>query len=270
MISCASQFRCLGIEEAILTHVLDTDAKSGLSDGHADSMYEEQCRVLESYGIDVHVETSVGHPSFSLRDVADRYDAQLTIVAGRGDGVVGTPLSGTTSSDLVLLHGRPVLVTGNRGWADESSASTPRTLLSRVLLATDYSPAAEHAHELVQGLIKRGARDVTVTHVNERHSGSEVACSLSVTAVPNRADYDRLRVLGARLEAIGASQVKCELVSGQPALEVAWRAASGDFTLVVLGSHGRTHEHVVLGKVADRVLRDSASPVLLVPPRVTH
>ena len=55
---------------------------------------------------------------------------------------------------------------------------------------------------------------------------------------------------------------------GQPTTEILNRAARWPADLIVMGTHGAGgFEHLVLGSVAERVLRRAACPVLTVPPR---
>jgi nucleotide-binding universal stress UspA family protein len=55
---------------------------------------------------------------------------------------------------------------------------------------------------------------------------------------------------------------------GQPATDIVSRAASLGADLIVIGTHGMSgFDHVVLGSVAEKVLRRATCPVVTVPPR---
>ena len=55
---------------------------------------------------------------------------------------------------------------------------------------------------------------------------------------------------------------------GEPSGTILRHAASGEFDLVVMGTHGHSgFERLVLGSVAEKVLRKATRPVLTVPPR---
>jgi nucleotide-binding universal stress UspA family protein len=57
---------------------------------------------------------------------------------------------------------------------------------------------------------------------------------------------------------------------GDPARNIVEQAAAIDADLVVMGTHGRTgFERLLIGSVAEQVLRKAPCPVLLVPPHVT-
>jgi DNA-binding transcriptional LysR family regulator len=60
--------------------------------------------------------------------------------------------------------------------------------------------------------------------------------------------------------------VKRQIRTGYPAEEIVREVERGDMDLVVMSSHGRTGiARAALGSVADRVLRTSPVPVMLVP-----
>jgi nucleotide-binding universal stress UspA family protein len=53
-----------------------------------------------------------------------------------------------------------------------------------------------------------------------------------------------------------------------PGREIAAFAKEGGHDLVVMGTHGRTGlRHLVIGSVAERVVREAHCPVLVVRPR---
>lgn len=65
-----------------------------------------------------------------------------------------------------------------------------------------------------------------------------------------------------------APKAKTTLVEGAPAAEVARLAKEHEADLVVMGTHGRTGlKHLLIGSVAERVVRTCPVPVLTVPSR---
>jgi universal stress protein A len=66
------------------------------------------------------------------------------------------------------------------------------------------------------------------------------------------------------------ARVSERIESGDPVVNILELARSGAYDLIVLGTHGRTgFGHVLLGSVAQRVVREAPCPVLTVrlPPR---
>jgi nucleotide-binding universal stress UspA family protein len=86
----------------------------------------------------------------------------------------------------------------------------------------------------------------------ERITADGLAAYLSVTA-------QRLRDRGL--------EVATEVAAGDPAEAIGARAVAVDAALIVMASHGRGGVHrLILGSVADKVMRAAACPVLIVAP----
>jgi nucleotide-binding universal stress UspA family protein len=72
----------------------------------------------------------------------------------------------------------------------------------------------------------------------------------------------------AEAVAMGAAQVVTDKAVGEPASAILDAAEAGGFDLVVVATHGRTGlAHMLLGSVAERVVRRCPTPVLTVRPR---
>src|SRR5574342_178600 len=66
----------------------------------------------------------------------------------------------------------------------------------------------------------------------------------------------------------GAKVARSLVVSGAAATEVVRVVREGGYDLVVMGTHGRRGiRHLVLGSVAERVVREAPCAVLVVRPR---
>jgi universal stress protein A len=76
------------------------------------------------------------------------------------------------------------------------------------------------------------------------------------------AKLDELRGL-ARTAGVG--DVQCHVGVGSPAHDIVDLAQKGNFDLIVMGTHGRTGlHHMLLGSVAEKVVRQAPCPVLTV------
>lgn len=140
-----------------------------------------------------------------------------------------------------------------------------------ILVPTDFSePAAlalAHARELAE---THGAR-LDLLHVVEEpvfpsiYGAGAAALSGHVPSLEERAEA-ALDKLAAEL---GAPEVDsgfgCHVKRGTPANEIVRFAEDHDADLIVIASHGQSGiERLLVGSVADRVLRTARCPVFLV------
>jgi nucleotide-binding universal stress UspA family protein len=123
--------------------------------------------------------------------------------------------------------------------------------LGDVLFATDFSPASERAALVAADMARLGGVSLHVVHV--------------VPPVTDPADSnDQLKGLADRL---GDGRVRTALLSGRVAHQIIRYARQERIGLIVLGTHGRTGvSRVLLGSVAEGVVRLAHCPVLTVPP----
>lgn len=136
-----------------------------------------------------------------------------------------------------------------------------------ILVPVDYSDSSRAGLDLALELAKRFEAKVTLLHVwglpvyafpEGAVFGPEVVTRLTAAA---QDALERLKkdVSGRGVEVGAISTI------GTPAEEIVARAKSGPFDLIVMGTHGRTGlTHVLLGSVAERVVRLAPCPVLTV------
>lgn len=141
-----------------------------------------------------------------------------------------------------------------------------RPLMTRVLLATDFSDGAACAQDFAVYLASHWGATLEVLHVIEapNRSGAEVESLAAV--VQARAEAARqLTEVRDDLERQGIS-TKVRLVLGNPAEHIGLAAKDQGAELVVLGVRGRTNLlYGLIGGTAERVVREGPCPVLAVP-----
>jgi nucleotide-binding universal stress UspA family protein len=134
-----------------------------------------------------------------------------------------------------------------------------------VLLPTDGSKTAEAAARFAVDIATCEQRKILVLGVAERavfdHTEDEAVTAAIhdyVEGVVN-AEVEKIRAAGVDAEGLVVDAVSVE----DTILDV---AESRGASLIVMGTHGRTGlARAVIGSVADRVLRRSPVPVVLVP-----
>lgn len=143
--------------------------------------------------------------------------------------------------------------------------------MSNLLLATDFSPAADAA--LIQALELAVALrcDLEIFHVHPV-SVTPVVPALELASIPPSAKEiaEGEMQLAERVAQAKAAGVACEgqTAFGSAPEEVATRAAATRPRFIVVGTHGHSPvRRALLGSVAERIVERAPCPVLVVPSR---
>lgn len=142
--------------------------------------------------------------------------------------------------------------------------------IRRVLCPTDFSDDARRAFEHAVALARWYEAEITVLHVQPLVPSAAVFppvfSPLSLDRVPHERIVEELRRFSAPAVAAG---VRSDVMvrDGRPAAEILDLARALPADILVMGTHGRGgFERLVLGSVAEKVLRKAGCPVLTVPP----
>lgn len=147
--------------------------------------------------------------------------------------------------------------------------------IKRIVVPVDYSEHARATLEYAAVLAERFGASVDVVHVWDRPSYVPDTTVVGKPGEPTKSLADLIRenaehemdefLKRAKLPA--GVTVSHHLESGEPASTIikVLKTKGGD--LVVMGTHGRTGvKHLLLGSVAEKLVRLSPIPVLTVPP----
>ena len=143
--------------------------------------------------------------------------------------------------------------------------------ITKILVPLDFGPHGERALRYATTLAQSLSAELDLLHVVENPSVTG-AWSTELYA-PNVGEIleglilhaqHQLAALKRSASALGLT-VATSVITGQPALAIVDHATQGGFDLIVMGTHGRTGlSHVVMGSVAERVIRKAPCPVLTV------
>lgn len=196
-----------------------------------------------------------GRAEDRIRDIAAECDADLLVLGATRRGTVAGAVLGTTAGHLLRAVHTPVLV------VRDAFPAAP----ARVLLTTDLSQHAVYAHF-------RGAALATVLCA----SGAPEMRSLFVDPPPIHDDWltaplvqpDPEDALRAFLEAeVPRTATAPSVRSGDPASEIVRAARDWRADLLVMGTHARHGPlRLLLGSVAETVLRHAPCATLVIPP----
>jgi len=145
-----------------------------------------------------------------------------------------------------------------------------RVQIQRILCPVDFSDSSDHALRYASALAETFGAELTLLHV----VAPIVAALPGETALPNtlQADIDeladacreRLEQTVGKLVASGLT-VQHKVLNGVPFIEIIRYAREVETDLIVMGTHGRTgFGHLLIGSVAERVVRKAPCPVLTV------
>lgn len=144
-----------------------------------------------------------------------------------------------------------------------------------ILVPVDYSEHSKASVRYAAELAKTVGASLRVVHVWDRPTYASDAvlvrrpgeehCSLA-ELIQRNAESDMKDFL-ATLELDTDVNLTHELLSGDPAGKLIEELKTRRYDLVVLGTHGRTGlMHLLMGSVAEKLVRLSPVPVLTVPP----
>lgn len=141
--------------------------------------------------------------------------------------------------------------------------------IKTILVPTDFSDYAEHAYNWALGLAADCKAKVILFHATP--TMAHLAFPESVY-YPDLARMERELIADAEKQVAqfaakkGTSSVPVEtrVSLGEAVWEICRMAEREHADLIIMGSHGRTGlSHVVLGSVAERVVRHASCPVLV-------
>ncbi len=137
--------------------------------------------------------------------------------------------------------------------------TTPLTL-DRLLVPVDFSPAGAEALAYARALATRAGAELELLHVVD---------AAAVDGVLGPADpavwSGALQAARRRVDGLRRPDELATVLEGRPADVIADHALARRSDLIVVGSHGRSGlERLLIGSVAEQVVRTAPCPVLVV------
>lgn len=145
----------------------------------------------------------------------------------------------------------------------------------RILCPSDLSEASVPALKYASALARRYGAHVTVVHVVPSFEPITVPASDLMYPMQVVSPLSRDEVLSEMRRLVTTAGVEATNTTfvaeaGDPARVIVEQSVAAATDLVVMGTHGRSgFERLLIGSVAEKVLRKAPCPVLLVPPHAT-
>lgn len=202
------------------------------------------------------VEIVIRHaePAFGIRAYAREWEADLIVMGSHEDD--RSFMLGSIAMQVARAAPCPVLVTREHHRARFPASGK----FHRPLVAIDHSPFSAPAVELAAQLAD-GAATMELVHIYYSAEAPDHEGSIELARTEELA---RLSELVRDLD-IAPVTVTSRATAGSVAKSLVALIADSHFDLVVAGAHGRRGAGPTLGTVADRLLRGSDAPVLILP-----
>lgn len=141
--------------------------------------------------------------------------------------------------------------------------------IKKILVGTDFSHYSDRAVDYAVMLSEQFSAKILILHIIESLAYS-VTDSLTVVGHEQALSATATALLENTLKKVVDQGCPAEshLGHGTPYREIMKKAEEMKSDLVVIGTHGRTGmEHLLLGSVAEKVVRLATCPVLTIPSR---
>jgi nucleotide-binding universal stress UspA family protein len=141
---------------------------------------------------------------------------------------------------------------------------------TRILVPVDFSPSAAKAVQYADAFAATFGAIITLLHVVEP---MVLPAEFGYAPAPSpEEEVKHLKAIRARLQNVAADldsavQSQVEVRIGRPWQEITQAVTDLGIDLLVITTHGRTGiKHVLMGSVAEKIVRHAACPVLVVRP----
>jgi nucleotide-binding universal stress UspA family protein len=147
-------------------------------------------------------------------------------------------------------------------------------MLKKILVAADGSETSMLAADMALGIGKRAGASVSAVYVIDVHRLAQLPGYAAMPGIKDRLmeimikeGNEALGEIGDKARDVGVAY-ESWTEKGDPGEELVKLCLDGGFDLIVLGSIGKSSlEKLLLGSVAQRVVRHASIPVLVVPAR---
>jgi nucleotide-binding universal stress UspA family protein len=272
LVECVIGLKRLGVKKVYLTYALGIrylDDLKYLIASKVEPFLLEQKKKLEAQGLDAVIELAPGIPSEEINRVAEQKDASLIVMGSHGESMADHILFkvGGTASEVLHSFTRPLLLVKTRivkNAGETCVEASCSDYLTNILYCTDFSDTAQRAFDHVEKMVEAGCPSVTIMHVQDK---TKIDKHLSHKPDEfNKIDAERIEMLRERLAKKGAVRIQVKIPSGIPTAEILNKAASGNYSLIVMGSQGKGYiREIFLGSVSHNIARYAGVSLLLIP-----
>ena len=249
--------------------LVPADQMSAIEEEQARSALEPVADGLRQAGHAVTVECAVGDPATRILDIAAERGVSLIVMASRGRGALGRLIYGSVADRVAREASVPTMIV-------RAAQREPGPVgITRLVVPLDGTPLAEEAIDIAAAIARRLSTPLfLVRAVNPAELMTPGIGMAEVIPVELYQETEQELEQGARtyLEDVAKRlreeglAVATKVLSGPPAAAIEEATQLGDVT--VLRSHERSGVmRWLTGSVAEKLVREDESPVILVPDR---
>ncbi len=218
-------------------------------------------------GIPTDTKVALGPASETIIQMAQDCDCDLIAMSTKGRSVLGSGLLGSVTYKVMHESPMPILaITPERArqnWGTDYA-------INRIIVPLDGSELAEAALPYSAFLAGGMNMSVTLMHAHPLDDFLYSDGFMISDAIPQAQDEMAaemrryLHGIASELRNEGLT-VNTETTKGKPSTEIAALARKTDHSMIALATHGRSGmSRLLLGSVAEAVVRESGDPVLIV------
>jgi len=226
-------------------------------------------RRMQSKGVETAVEVLLGRPADQIVDYAQEHGVDLVAMSTHGRGGLARWRYGSVANELRHRLQQPFLLVRSTAESSQASVAAREPLFLQVVVPLDGSPLAEqalpHAKELAAHLGLEIHLVRVVSQPMPAYMGPDaVEYYYDLDADLVRTAINYLQSIESRLTQEGI-RVTSRIFHGYAADNIVDYAKGLGQNLICMTTHGRTGlGRVFLGSVADKVLQEAVTSVLMV------
>ena len=238
-----------------LAHQLETVASKGGLSPHDTTHFKE------------------GAPLFDvICKLASEIPADLLVAPTRASKGIKRFFLGSTAERLIQHCPCPILVDRKSAapLPMNPSRDVPALQIKKVLVPVDFSSCSLKGLKYGIRFAEAFSAEITVLHVLDlgyaepMYIGTPQGLTRFARAAMKDAKEEMRKFLGP--VKFGRTKFRTEFVIGTPVEQISDIAKSNDFDLIVTSTHGFTgFKHVLIGSIAEHLVRQSSVPILVVP-----
>jgi nucleotide-binding universal stress UspA family protein len=222
-------------------------------------------RVAKDNGIAAEHKLIVGIPEDSVVKVAEQIRADFIAIGTHGRTGWDRLQLGNTAEAL-LRHARCPVLTVHASAVADAPVNPRRVKLKTILVALDFSASSDAGLRAATLLAERADARMILIHA----AGSSGLVSRRRGRAAESADHSVDRLFQRAVEAAQAerSVIRKIVEPGSPVEVILDQAKQTTADLIVMGTNGRRGvERLLLGSVAESIVRRAGCPVLVAKPR---